>query len=225
MLVIALIGGGLEIKELKIPKVDNTARLLSGIAGFLLLAVAIVNPQFLKNKPEKSGTDTAEKKETAKTSSNTAAKSSSTTKPEEKPAQTPPPVQNAAPSGAAVASPIVDKSARGFADQIWQLFDAENYAAIFQRSTLESAGFTLSSWQAQVTKVTQDFGKIGGRVLCSQTMLRTGKQRMLYTARSDVGDVVLELDVIPDPNDLKKYLVSGLHIRPPGSEALQCNAQ
>src|ERR1700730_18006366 len=41
LLLIAIVGGGLEVKELKIPKVENTPRIIAAVGGIVFILMAI----------------------------------------------------------------------------------------------------------------------------------------------------------------------------------------
>jgi hypothetical protein len=47
LLIIAILGGGLEIKEVKIPTLPSLPRAMSGLFGALLVALALIKPALL----------------------------------------------------------------------------------------------------------------------------------------------------------------------------------
>src|SRR5882762_681589 len=48
LIVVAIVGGGIEIKEIKIPTLPIVPRTLSFIVGCTLLAVCVLSPQILQ---------------------------------------------------------------------------------------------------------------------------------------------------------------------------------
>jgi hypothetical protein len=62
LIIIAIIGGGIEVKEIKIPSLGLIPRILSFAGGIALLALGVLDPQALRNSTLLSGDS---KKQTA----------------------------------------------------------------------------------------------------------------------------------------------------------------
>jgi NAD/NADP transhydrogenase beta subunit len=47
LIVVGIFGGGIEVKEIKIPTLPTISRILSSIVGLVLIAVCLAFPQLL----------------------------------------------------------------------------------------------------------------------------------------------------------------------------------